>query len=195
MKKLIAILAIMMVLVGAIFAETSTTTNDELKVSIEITPVAPIFKLYGSLTSGTASTSSGMKAGESVETAQTATASASTIEFPTNSLLENPVTVYCVIKQTNDAKYKKAVSLAVSASAITDGISTSTPTVSTPAAQNNENGVRTTAGTGAGAATVTYTGKTAASDDVASFNVVYPAADLIPGSYNGYITLTYTTTV
>lgn len=191
MKRLIAILAIMMVLVGAIFAETSTTTNDELKVSIEITPVAPIFKLYGSLTSGTAST--GMTAGESVETAQTATDSV--ITFPTNSLLENSVTVYCAIKQTNDAKYKKAVSLAISASAITDGISTSTPTVSTPAAQNNVNGVRTTAGTGAGAATVTYTGKTAASADVASFNVVYPAADLIPGSYNGYITLTYTTTV
>lgn len=191
MKRLIAILAIMMVLVGAIFAETSTTTNDELKVSIEITPVAPIFKLYGSLTSGTAST--GMTAGESVETAKTATDSV--ITFPTNSLLENSVTVYCAIKQTNDAKYKKAVSLAISASAITDGISTSTPTVSTPAAQNNVNGVRTTAGTGAGAATVTYTGKTAASADVASFNVVYPAADLIPGSYNGYITLTYTTTV
>ena len=191
MKRLIAILAIMMVLVGAIFAETSTTTNDELKVSIEITPVAPIFKLYGSLTSGTAST--GMTAGESVETAKTATDSV--ITFPTNSLLENSVTVYCAIKQTNDAKYKKAVSLAISASAITDGISTSTPTVSTPAAQNNVNGIRTTAGTGAGAATVTYTGKKAASADVASFNVVYPAADLIPGSYNGYITLTYTTTV
>ena len=191
MKRLIAILAIMMVLVGAIFAETSTTTNDELKVSIEITPVAPIFKLYGSLTSGTAST--GMTAGESVETAQTATDSV--ITFPTNSLLENSVTVYCAIKQTNDSKYKKAVSLAISASAITDGISTSTPTVSTPAAQNNVNGVRTTAGTGAGAATVTYTGKTAEIADIASFNVVYPAADLIPGSYNGYITLTYTTTV
>jgi hypothetical protein len=192
MKRLIAILTIMIVLAGAVFAD-STTKNDELKVSIEITKVAPTFKLYGSLTEGTAST--GMQAGEDVASAHSATAAASTIEFPSNALLEGSVTVYCVIKQTNDAKYTSAVNLSVAATSLTDGLSTSNPTISTPVAQGNVDGIRTTSGTAAGAATVTYTGKTAEIADIASFNVVYPKTDLIPGSYDGYITLTYTTTV
>lgn len=191
-KKLITILAIMMVLVGSVFADSA---NDELRITITITPVAPIFKLYGSLTQGNASDGAGMKEGEVVATIHSATASASTIEFPSNALLDAPVTVYCVIKQTNITKYSSPVNLVISATDLTDEVSTSTATVSTPSGLNNVTDVRTTAGSAAGAATVTYSGRTAAAADIASFTVQYSQADLMPGSYNGYITLTYETTV
>ncbi len=45
MKKLITVLAVMMILVCAIFADT---TSSELKITLEITSIEPSFTLYGS---------------------------------------------------------------------------------------------------------------------------------------------------
>lgn len=191
-KKVIAVLVIMMVLVGALFADAN---NEELRISITITPVAPIYKLYGSLTQGSASDGAGMVAGEVVASIHSATSADSIIEFPSNAILSGPVTVYCVIQQTNISRYSSPIDLTVTATNLTDDISTSTATVSTPQGLNNVPDVRTTSGTGAGTLTITYSGRTSAIADIASFNVVYSQADLIPGSYDGYITLTYTTTV
>ena len=190
-KKLIIILAIMMTLACSVFADAN---NEELRLTITITPVSPIFKLYGSLTQGNASDGAGMKEGEVVASVHSASSADSTIEFPSNAILSGSVKVYCVIKQTNISRYSNPVSLTITATNLTDDIVTSTATVSTPVGLNNVNNVRTTTGTGAGAITVAYTGRTSAVADIASFNVEYSQADLMPGSYDGYITLTYTAT-
>lgn len=195
MKKLIAILTIMIVLAGAIFAETATTTgNEELKVTCVVTSKEPTFTLYGSKTAATVSTGDGMTAGEVVETENSST---TTIALADDAIINGDVTIYCVVKQANnDVKYVKAYTLSAAATKLSDGTTTTghttaAPTVSTIAAiaASNITGARTTVG--GTTATVTYAGLDADAADLASFNVKWPQTDLIPGSgYYAYITLT-----
>lgn len=193
MKKLIAILTIMIVLAGAIFAETATTTgNEELKVTCVVTSKEPTFTLYGSKTAATVST--GMTAGQVVAQINTSTAA---IAMETDAIINGDTYIYCVVRQENDnVKSVLPYTLSVAATALSDGTSaaghtTAAPTVSTIAAiaASNITGARTTAG--GTTATVTYAGLDADAADLASFNVKWPKTDLIPGSgYYAYITLT-----
>lgn len=184
MKKLAAVLMILMVLAcSVIFAETS-----ELVITLTIEAVPPTFKLYGSLSNVAASSDASMVAGQTVTTPETAPNTSLTLT--TNSLLESDVYVYCVIKQTNAAKYTGTANVTVTATDIEDtNGTTSTATVSALTALNNNDG-RTVTGS-AGAATIAYTGTTSNSADVASFNVKYAQADLMPGNYTSYITMSF----
>ena len=196
MKKLITILAIMMVVFGFAFAaDPSTTTGmEELKVTCKVTATEPKFTLYGSATSSTSST--GMTAGAVVTEKNT---SSTTIALADDAIIKGDVTIYCVVKQANDdVKSVTAYTLSAEATKLSDGTTTTghtttDPTVSTLTAitASNVPGARTTAN----GATVTYAGLDADAADLASFNVKWPKTDLVPGiTYYAYITLTIATT-
>ena len=197
MKKLITILAIMMVVFGVAFADTTTTTGtEELKVTCTVTAEEPTFTLYGSKTSSTASTGTGMTAGEVVATENT---SNTTIALDEDAIIKGDVVIYCVVKQANDnVKSTKVYTLSAKATKLSDGTTTTghttaDPTVSTLTAitANNVANARTTANGGQ----VTYAGLDADSADLVSFNVKWPQTDLVPGTgYYAYITLTISTT-
>lgn len=185
MKKLATVLVLLMILVCAVFADT---TSSELKITLTIEAIAPTFKLYGSLTSGTAYDGTGMVAGQTVTNPKTAP-NTSLILDP-NSIINNPVYVYCVIRQTNVAKYTGTATVSITATDFEDANNTvSEATVSTVTAMNNNAG-RTVTG-GVASATITYTGVSESIADIASFNVQYAQADLIPGTYTSYITTTF----
>ena len=182
MKKLAAVLVFLMVLVCAAFADT---TSSELRITLTIEAVPPTFKLYGSLSDVTVSSS--MTEAQAVDAPNTATTS---LTLDPNSILNGPVYVYCVIRQTNAAKYTGNATISISATAFEDSNhTTSAATVSALTAMNN-NAARTVTGN-VGAATIAYTGTTSVAADIASFNVQYAQADLIPGTYSSFITMTY----
>ena len=182
MKKLAAVLVFLMVLVCAVFADT---TSSELKITLTIEAIPPTFKLFGSLENVAASSS--MTEAQAVTNPQTATTS---LSLDDNSILSGPVSVYCVIKQTNAAKYSGTATISISATDFKDtNGTTSAATVSTLTAMNN-NAARTVEGS-QGAASIAYTGAASAAADIASFNVQYAQADLIPGTYSSFITMTF----
>ena len=193
MKKLIAVLAIMMILVCAIFADT---TSSELKITLTITSVEPTFTLYGSKTSSTASTGAGMTAGAVVASKNTST---TTVALDEDAIINGDTYLYCVVKQSNSGvKSTTTYKLTAEATALTDGTGTAghytaAPTVSditAISASNVTDGRTITTGTAATGATVAYAGATCAAADLASFNVNWPQTDLVPGiTYSAYVTL------
>lgn len=198
MKKLITILAIMMVVFGFAFADDPSTTTgmEELKVTCKVTATEPTFTLYGSATSSTASTGTGMTAGAVVTEKNT---SSTTIALADDAIIKGDVTIYCVVKQANDnVKSVTAYTLSVEATKLSDGTTTTGHTTAAPAVStltaitaSNVTGARTTAD----GATVTYAGLDADAADLASFNVKWTKTDLVPGiTYYAYITLTIATT-
>lgn len=204
MKKLIAILTIAIVLVGAVFATDETgAQKDELKITCKVEAVTPQFKLYGSATSGTSST--GMTEANRVTTDATATASVSGVD---NSLYSaSGTTIYFVIKQARDCRWTGEVSLSVSATALSATIGTGTsaitytsedPVISALTAQNNLPGetgdtvaTRTTT-PGTASVAVAYNGRAAAAADIASFSVNWPQSDVPPATYTAWVQMTYT---
>lgn len=193
MKKLITVLAIMMILVCAIFADT---TSSELKITLTITSVEPTFTLYGSKTSSTVSTGEGMTAGAVVASKNTST---TTVALDDDSIINGDTYLYCVVKQSNSGvKSTTTYKLTAEATALTDGTGTAghytaAPTVSditAISASNVTDGRTITTGTAATGATVAYAGATCAAADLASFNVKWPQTDLVPGiTYSAYVTL------
>ena len=209
MKKLIAILAIAIILVGAVFADTTvetTTGKEELLVKCTITPVEPTFSLVGAVATSQPTSSADLtsaKTGEVVSTAESATAAGSTITMATNAIIQNNVTIYCFIRQTNDdVKSLTTYKFSVAATALSNssnGQHTPDPAVSLISAISSSNveGGRTTtsavAASGNNAATpaqTAYAGLDSDSADLASFNVTWTKTDLAPAEYQAYITLT-----
>ena len=207
MKKLIAILAIAIVLAGAVFADTETNLGkEELLVKCTITPVEPTFSLVGAVATSQPDSSAdltGAKTGEVVSTTGSATASGSTITMATNAIIQNSVTIYCFIRQANnDVKSLTTYKFSVAATALSNssnGQHTPDPTVSLISAISSSNveGGRTTtsavAASGNNAATpaqTAYAGLDSDSADLASFNVTWAKTDLAPAEYQAYITLT-----
>ena len=190
MKKLIAILAITIVLVGAVFATTNTQT---LTVQTEVEEVKPAFKLYGNLSND----------------ASTRIAADHTFTATTNTILENDIVLYCWIAQTAACKYQGSVAITVSATALANTTTWGTyqagdfsvsPTISTITALNKLTSTRTGAdgdirvsAVSGNTVTPTYaTGLTAAAGDIASFYVTWASTDLPPASYEATVTTTYT---
>ena len=100
MKKLIAILTVMIAFVGAIFA----VTGEQLQINATVNPVAPIFSIYGGKTSSEAGG----------ETYQGNATSPTTISF-TENLAASDIKVYIRLYQSNKAKYSGTVTLTVTA--------------------------------------------------------------------------------
>ena len=210
MKKLIAVLVIAIVLVGAVFADTAVTTgNEELLIKCTITPVEPTFTLVGAVASSVPANSAALtdpKTGEVVSTVNTVTAAGATITLDTNAIVNGDVTIYCFIKQANDnVKSLTTYKFSVTATALsnsTNGQHTPNPTVSLISAISSSDvtGGRTTssavAATGNSSAVpaqTVYSGLDSDSADLASFNVKWDQTDLAPAEYQAYITLIITT--
>lgn len=190
MKKLITILAIMMVVFGVAFAATETTTgNEELKVTCLVKFEEPKFTLYGG-TSNSTSSETLTTAGEVVEGSAHATTS---IAMSQNAIIDGDVTLYFVVKQTNNnvkstTKYKfSATATVLSDGTSATGHTTGDPTVSALAAVGTDlaNARDVEAGY------VQYGGLKCDAADVQSFNVKWPKTDLVPSetAYYAYVKL------
>ena len=208
MKKLITILVIMMVLVGAVFA----AQNEVLKVTATVDTENPVFDIYGQLTADS-ETDNEEKIG--------------LVDSPYQTLAsdkdpsEDNITVAVRLYQNNTSKYKGNASLTVEATrlnCVTEGLTgyhTYAPAVSSQltaektvkgsaTGQTDTVGLTiavptvTNNGTDAEKATVsygtlTYTGIKIAPNDIDTFTLTWVAKDYLPaGSYEATIKLTYT---
>lgn len=199
MKKLIAILTIMIVLVGAVFA----ATGDKLLVTSTVDKHIPGYKIYGS--EDTAYDIEGVQE----------PAAANTIASSKDISIDS-ITVNCKVVQysvsgtytSTKCKYKGTATIAVEASALsftdTDNAVYSTPATATVATSGATTVPTTVTGTTAVDGTKTnkvnisyvYAGSTVQDSAVYSvFSFTWAADDtLVPGDYSATITMTYSTT-
>ena len=202
MKKLIAILVIAIVMVGAVFA----ASGDTLTLTSTVAPHEPGFKIFGSETaiSGENAGTEGIAAGASV---------GSTVDISLN-----PITIYCRVKQYSPngnydqtkCKFKGVATIYVTATALkarVDSVDYSTNGVANEVAAANvtipNNGISNKAivreqsedgyANDTVKITLTYDGKTVQDSAVyADFSFTWAASDdLPPATYNADITMTY----
>lgn len=193
MKKLITILAIMMVLVGFAFA----ANDDELKVTAKVAEQVPGFKIFGGLAANTITTE-GTQEGATIATNKDIALDSITVYFK--------LTQYSITNTYNKpkAKYKGTATLTVTATPLSATVnevvySSDNPTCANataktipgitfnPAASNGSNSV---------VFTLVYDGRTIDDQDVATFDFTWPAKDSLPkaDTYTATVTLNYETT-
>ena len=189
MKKLIAILAAMIVLAGVVFA----TTGDTLTVNCTVPVTKPEFTMVGGFTN------------------QYGTTATNTLESQTN-IAENPIDVYVQVKQTALSRYKNTngFTVTIAATALSATIeqvtySTAVPTITAASAgsavvnainaqKNDFTSTKTSETNGTVVFTVAYpTGAPVpANTVVGSIQYTWPATDsLAVGSYSATITMSY----
>lgn len=205
MKKLIAILAVMFVIVGAVFAEQNAATstgNAEVKVVTTVSIVEPTFKL----TTASASTNLG-------NTRAVGEIDVHTIDV--NTLIgQGTTSVDFSVVQIADCKSYKTYTFSATAEELVmtkeydkdgelvayTGTATTTnhrafalahATVSFEDGDNDAKALKTNASTAA-EYQIKYTGdKVAANTKIAGFTVTWTNdAEAVPGQYEAYITLT-----
>ncbi len=192
MKKLIAILAVMIAFAGAVFA----VTGEQLQINATVTPVAPIFSIYGGKTSD-----------EAAGTTYKGNASTPTAISYTGNLAETDVVLYIRLWQSNKAKYSNTASLTVTATPLTNTtVSVGTYKTAAPTAgsiSKTESPAGITYATNPAASTVDgntvvsyapkYDGRSINATDIGTFTLTWGAnADLAAGSYTATVTLGYT---
>ena len=189
MKKVIAILAAMIVLAGVVFA----TTGDTLTVNCTVPVTKPEFTMVGGFTN------------------QYGTTATNTLESQTN-IAENPIDVYVQVKQTALSRYKNinGFTVTIAATALSATIeqvtySTAVPTITAASAgsavvnainaqKNDFTSTKTSETNGTVVFTVAYpTGAPVpANTIVGSIQYTWPATDsLAVGSYSATITMSY----
>ena len=189
MKKVIAILAAMIVLAGVVFA----TTGDTLTVNCTVPVTKPEFTMVGGFTN------------------QYGTTATNTLESQTN-IAENPIDVYVQVKQTALSRYKNTngFTVTIAATALSATIeqvtySTAVPTITAASAgsavvnainaqKNDFSSTKTSETNGTVVFTVAYpTGAPVpANTIVGSIQYTWPATDsLAVGSYSATITMSY----
>lgn len=192
MKKAFAILAIMVVLAGMVFA----TTNDTLTITATVTPVPPAYTLKGTFNSNYTS---------DTKTADTQTPGSTNTLASGVDIALNPINVYISVYQSVASRYSKAdgISITVQANPLKlDGTSDtykSTPTIVACAGGQNAatTDFDTTTATANGSA-VSFlpkykTGAPVAADTlIGTAQIQYPAVSTLPaGNYSGTIVITY----
>lgn len=217
MKKLIAILTIAIVLVGAVFA----ASGDNLTINAKVAPHAPGFRLYGGETSSAAADVL------AVETPAAAVGTQGEEGYvpaagwiaSTKDISLQDITVYCRVKQyspngdytATKSKFKGVATIKVTATALKATVGNteySTNGVANEVAASDvtipNNGISAKAiareqSTGGYAndtvkITLTYDGKTVQDSDVyADFSFKWTASDnLPPATYSANITMSYT---
>ena len=185
MKKVISILAVLVVLIGSVFAA------DTLNITANVPKVAPVYAINGSLTSN-------------FETVVVGGAANNTIETNTN-ISESPVTVYIKVIQTNKSVYKDAsgVSLTVTPTALTNTADANEKTALPTIAHRVDGTATNLSVTGSENSTtkvVTFLCKyangkpVAANSVIGTFDYTWAAdANLAEGDYQATITMAYTT--
>ena len=190
MKKAIAILAVMMVFAGIVFA----TTGDNLTINATVPVTKPEFTMVGGLTNsyGTTATNS--------------------ITSPKN-IAEEAIDVYVKITQTAKSRYKNTTGfdVTIAATALTATIEGVTYTTGVPSivasaagaavvnAINNQKNDFTSTKKSAANGTVVFTvayptgAPVPAATEVGTIQFQWPATDgLAVGSYSATITMSYT---
>lgn len=191
MKKLIAILAVMIAFAGAAFA----VTGEQLQINVTVAPVAPIFSIFGGKTSSEANGT----------TYQGNATTPTNITF-TENLAETDIKVYIRLWQSNKAKYTGTATLTVTATPLVNQtVQTGTYQTTAPAAADiakttvagisyDSNPAASTVGENT---VVTYApkydGRSIQATDIGTFNLTWGHDDdLTVGSYKATITLGYT---
>lgn len=191
MKKYIAILAVLIAFVGAAFA----VTGEQLQINATVTPVAPIFSIYGGKTSDEATD----------KTYQGNATTPTAIDY-TEDLTTTDIVVYILLFQNNKAKYDKTATLTVTATPLVNQtIQEGTYQTEAPTAANIQkttpNGISYSINPAAstdddGNTVVTYkpnySGSSVQATNIGTFDLTWGHnADLSAGSYKATITLGY----
>ena len=190
MKKLIAILAVMMVFAGIVFA----TTGDNLTINASVPVTKPEFTMVGGLTNSYGTTAT------------------NTIESPKN-IAEQDIDIFVKITQTAKSRYKNTTGfdVTIAATALTatiEGVTytTGVPSIEAAAAgsavvnainnqKNDFTSTKKTEANGTVVFTVAYpTGAPVpANTVVGTIQFQWPATDgLAVGAYSATITMSYT---
>ena len=193
MKKLVAILAVMITFVGIAFA----VTGEQLQINATVLPVAPVFSIYGGKSSDAVNTQGG--------TGNTP----GTITFAQNeaNLAADDITVYIRLYQSNKAKYTGTANLTITATPLvnqtvqTGTYQTAAPAVANLSKTESPSGI-TYANNNPSSSTVngntvvsyspTYDGRSIQPTNIGTFNLTWSHNDdLAAGSYQATITLGY----
>lgn len=194
MKKLIAILTIMIVLVGAVFA----ADGDQLVVTAKVDKHIPSFKIFGG-TSASALNVEGTATGATIATNTDISLTDITVYF---KLTQNSITdTYTTAK----AKYKGVATLTVDAEPLSATVSGTQYATADPACNNatvlSVNGISSVEdypATSAGQVVfkLSYDGRSIDDTDVATFNFKWTHLDSLPPAetYSATVALTIETT-
>ena len=214
MKKAITILAVLIVLVGAVFAEIQTE-NHSIKLHTTVDPVVPVFHLNFKDVTATAAAGAALAADDAQSTnggntafanngAHTYTAE-SRAALEVGDISKGAITVNFDVTISNAAKIYRSYDLTFGATgfAVTKNNSPVTTAAPTPtlAGFGDHTGVSVSQKTQNVAATAAFNGTTCEADTVlATYKLVYaqdPAVDPTNAgaTYTADVTLTITTTV
>ena len=191
MKKLIAIMAVLIAFVGAAFA----VTGEQLQINVTVAPVAPVFSIFGGKTTDEAAGT----------TYQGNATTATNITF-TENLAETDIVVYIRLWQSNKAKYNGTATLTVTATPLVNQTvqegtyQTAAPTaanIAKPTVAGISYDSNPAASTSAGNTVVTYApkydGRSIQATNIGTFDLTWEhIEDLSVGSYKATITLGYT---
>lgn len=193
MKKLIvAILAVLIAFVSAVFA----VTGEQLQINATVLPVAPVFSIYGGKSSDAVTVQGGTTPGNI------------TFTSTEKNLAEQDITVYIRLYQSNKAKYSGTANLTITATPLvnqtvqTGTYQTAAPAVANLSKTESPNGI-TYANNNPSSSTVngntvvsyspTYDGRSIQPTNIGTFNLTWSHNDdLAAGSYQATITLGYT---
>ena len=198
MKKLITILVILTVLIGAIFADTSE--SHQIKITVTIEETIPAFQLKFTGTDRTANSNATPVTFTNGAERSDNTAATASINFESNDAAARTITVDAYL--ANTAKQSKVYTLTFTDGAFkTSGENPTTvasPTITAKAGSGAgygaQYGVSTTVQNAV--ATVTFGGTVRCTADtlIAQADYVYPKSDIAPGTYTANIVMTVSTT-
>ena len=195
MKKVIAILVVMIAIAGAVFA----ANNDQLQITATVNTVNPIFLIFGGKTST-----------EAAGTTYQGNSTPTSITY-TENLADTDIVLYIRLYQSNKAKYKGTATLTITATPLvnTDTSITGGKTTSdAPEADNidaisvngityaaNANPSSTTSQEGNTVVTFApvYDGRAIQATNIGTFDLTWGKDDdLAAGTYRATIKLEYT---
>ena len=186
MKKVITILAILTVLVGAIFADAE---SHQIKITVTITETVPAFQLKFNGANSNSTPDTFLNGATRTDS----TPVAATIDFESDTAADRTVTVNAYLG--NAAKQTASYTLTFSDGVFKDNedatvVSPSSITAKVGSGAGYGTGVSTTVN--GAVATSTFTGATRCVADtlIAQADYVYPKSDIAPGTYTANIVMT-----
>ena len=194
MKKVIAILVVMIAIAGAVFA----ANNDQLQITATVNTVNPIFQIFGGKTST-----------EAAGTTYQGNSTPTSITY-TENLADTDIVLYVRLYQSNKAKYKGTATLTITATplvntdtSITGGKTSSAAPAADHITATSVNGI--TYGQNAAPSSTTtdgnrvvtfapiYDGRAIQATNIGTFDLTWGKDDdLAAGTYRATIKLEYT---
>lgn len=178
MKKVIAILAVMMIAVGVVFADL----GDKFKITAIVPKVAPVFRLFGGTAFGS-ETTAGTATGTTIKTDK--------------DIASEDVVIYLKLTQGKKSKFKGTATLTVTATTLQNGANQTLPPKVSNLEKKSVTGITIADPTGNGTAiasyTLTYEGTTVAEGtELGTMKYTWKQDDkLPPATYEATITLAH----